>query len=114
MVVENKKAIQISPPITGRESSRSKEKLNTTTTTSAKNIMELKTSRDRHSSRRSLLTLIHVSLAMDMLAGGFSLRASCVAAFMLELQAWARGRQAGRARASGIRPPSLPAIRSGG
>ena len=29
--------------------------------------MELKTSRERHSRRRSLLTLIHVSRAMDML-----------------------------------------------
>jgi hypothetical protein len=87
MVVEKRKATQIRPPITGRESSRSKEKLKTTTTTSAKNIMELKTSRERHSNRRSLVTLIHVSRAMDMPARGFSLCASCVATFMLELQA---------------------------
>src|SRR6266481_8590019 len=67
MVVEKRKAIQISPPMTGRESSRSKAKLKTTTTTRAKNIMELKTSRERHSRRRSLVTLIHVSRVMDML-----------------------------------------------
>src|SRR5690242_14577275 len=74
MVVENRKAIQIRPPMTGRESSFSKAKLKTTTTTRAKNIMELKTSRDRHSSRRSLATFTHVSRVIDMEAGFIAAR----------------------------------------
>src|SRR5689334_16963387 len=109
MVVEKRNAIQIKPPITGRESSRSKEKLKTTTTTSAKNIMELKTSRDRHSSLRSLVTLIHVSFAIDMLTP--SLLPWDLASFCLG--SWARDPQAARARASGIRQLNWPAIRSG-
>src|SRR5690242_12706908 len=104
MVVEKRNAIQIKPPITGRESSRSKEKLKTTTTTRAKNIMELKTSRDRHSSRRSLVTLIHVSFAMDMLTP--FLWPWDPASFCLGSSG--RDQPAVRARASGIRQLNWP------
>src|SRR5262249_20285719 len=74
MVVENRKAIQISPPAIRRDSSAvgSTVKLKMTTTSPAKNSMEFSTSRERHSRRRSLRTLLAVNLAMDKLMNAFS------------------------------------------
>src|SRR5205823_2290749 len=67
--VENRNATQNRPPTRRRDSSAvgSKAKLKITTTSTAKNSMELKTSRERHSRRTSLLTCAAVSWANEAL-----------------------------------------------
>src|SRR6266852_7444196 len=69
MMVEKRNAVHTSPPAMRRDSSAVglKAKLKITTTSSEKNSMELSTSRDRHSRRRSLATLIHVSRVVERL-----------------------------------------------
>src|SRR5678816_2274387 len=59
----NKNATQISPPAILRDSSAfgSNEKLNTTTTSSEKNSMELIASFDRHSRRKSFFSVAAVT-----------------------------------------------------
>src|SRR5258708_38513520 len=66
-MVENKNATQKSPPVMRWASSRvgSKAKLKITTTRSAKNSMELNTSRERHSRRMSLARFASVSWVME-------------------------------------------------
>src|SRR5579864_5727639 len=68
-MVENRKATQNKPPAMRRDSSTvgSKEKLKITTTRTAKNSMELKTSRERHSNRRSLAILTAVNFRRELL-----------------------------------------------
>src|SRR5215469_18153113 len=74
MTVEKRKAVHTSPPAKRRDSSAVglKAKLKITTTRRAKNSMELRTSRERHSRRRSLATLTAVSLVRERLIGGLS------------------------------------------
>src|SRR5258708_9266668 len=65
ITVQKRKAVQINPPAIRRASSteKSKVKLKMTTTSKAKNSMEFSTSRERHSSRRSLVTFAQVKAA---------------------------------------------------
>src|SRR5260370_22271426 len=67
MVVEKRNATQINPPARRRDSSAvgSKAKLKMTTTSSAKKSMELRTSRDRHSRRKSFPKLAAASLKTE-------------------------------------------------
>src|SRR5947209_9729518 len=68
-MVENRNATQNNPPTRRRDSSAvgSKAKLKITTTSTAKNSMELNTSRERHSRRMSLPTCAEVSRSSETL-----------------------------------------------
>src|SRR5215472_3100753 len=114
MTMEKRKAIHTSPPAMLRDWSAVglKAKLKITTTSSEKKSMEFRTSRERHSSRRSLATFTHTSLVMDMLFGGVSAATRFpVAALMLLLPASVHDPPALRARAKEIRRPDQPAVR---
>src|SRR5437588_8172460 len=101
-MVENRNAIQNSPPARRRDSSAvgSKAKLKMTTTSNAKNNMELKTSRERHSKHRSLARLAAVSRAKDVPAEGVLLEAALIsAASRLRASLFARAARAHERRA---------------
>src|SRR5262249_54850290 len=106
-IVQKRNAIQNSPPTMRRDSSAvgENEKLKISTTSPAKNSMELKTSRDRHSRRRSFARFAAVSSANDARSGKVLMRSA--SGLRQRNGAQVRGQPAVRPKAPGVHLRSL-------